>query len=499
MSGPNAGSEVTGPGSGVAARSVVPALFPTPVSYPAAGSARLFGPDAHDLDRHLARFGPRPTAVGPAGDQLLEVLDAIALSGRGGGHFPAATKWRTVRAAGGGGLVVANGAEGEPASAKDAALLQHRPHLVLDGLVCAAEAVAADRCVVWLHAAADATRHAVLRALAERRAAGLREPAIDVVTGPDGYLSGESSAVVRALSGGPALPAFSRVPAARTGVGGLPTLLHNVETLARVGLAARTGDDGYPDTGLVTVLADGRRTVLEVDPATTTTHDALRLARSVREPHLVAALHGVREPHAVAALHGVREPPAVAASRVASGQAPRPAGRRPERDGHPAQLPQAVLFGGYGGSWLPWSTAADVPLQRAALRALGADLGAGILAVLPAERCPLAEVAALATYLAASGAQQCGPCLFGLNDVAWLAGDLARGRLGRRGLARLQRFLGQIQGRGACHHPDGVVRMVRSALDAFGTEVQRHLRGRCGHPRSAAAFPLPPPPVGDLR
>ena len=69
----------------------------------------------------------------------------LGLTGNGGGHFPVARKWRTVLRHGGGGIVVANGAESEPASAKDRALLTTVPHLVLDGLACAAEVLGARR------------------------------------------------------------------------------------------------------------------------------------------------------------------------------------------------------------------------------------------------------------------------------------------------------------------------------------------------------------------
>jgi len=78
-------------------------------------------------------------------EALIERLEQSGLRGRGGGWFPAARKWKAVRAEGGRPLVIANGAEGEPASEKDKLLLWYSPHLVLDGLQLAAEAVGADR------------------------------------------------------------------------------------------------------------------------------------------------------------------------------------------------------------------------------------------------------------------------------------------------------------------------------------------------------------------
>ncbi len=415
------------------------ALLADPVAVPLRGLGT--GLPAEDLRTHLAALGSRPDAVA-AGEDLLSAVQEVGLTGRGGGHFPAAAKWQTTRDAarrtGRAPLVVANAAEGEPASAKDQVLLGTRPHLVLDGLAATAAAVGATETVLWLHADAHHLHRTVHTAIAERRAAGLVEPRVRVVSAPAHYLAGESSAVVQALGGGPALPTSRRVPAAVSGVGGRPTLVHNIETLARAALLARTGPAQHRPTALVTVVVGDRRTVLEVDART-----QLRAA---------VLLGGW------------------------------PVGSEP----------QAVLVGGYGGSWLPWEPAADVELFQAALGRVGASLGAGVLAPLPAGACGVAETARLTAYLSASSARQCGPCLFGLDALADVLGRLATGSGRRRDVDRLRGWAGEITGRGACHHPDGAVRMVRSALATFAADVEAHRRHRpC---RGASAAPLLPVP-----
>jgi NADH:ubiquinone oxidoreductase subunit F (NADH-binding) len=406
-------------------------ILAEPVVYRLADDDPVTGPAPDGAEGHLARFGPLPGGAALGADRLLPVLHRLALTGRGGAHLAATVKWRAVLAAGGPAVVVGNGAEGEPASAKDAALLQHRPHLVLDGLAVAAAAVGADRVVLWLHQGAGRSRRAVERALAQRRGAA-GEVAVAVVLGPDAYLSGESSAVVRALSGGPALPAFRRLPSARRGVAGRPTLLHNVETLARIALAARNGGADYRDATLVTVTASGRRTVLDVGPSTT-------VARAVERAIIAAG---------------------------------------PAAEGGPE--PAAVLLGGYGGTWLPWHEAARLPLRHGRLVAAGAGLGAGVIVPLPAGACGLAQTARLADYLAEAGARQCGPCRYGLRDIADLLLDLAHGDSSRRRLRRVHHFAAEITGRGGCHLPDGAIRMVLSALTVFAEDLQLHARrGRC--------------------
>ena len=377
------------------------------------------------LAAHHRRFGARPPSSGEDGAALIDTLDEIALTGRGGGHFAVAAKWRAIRVATGsdGCVVVANGAESEPLSGKDAALLELRPHLVLDGLACAAQALGAVDAVVWLHESAHGPRAAMTRALAERAAARLDEPRMRVALGPDSYLTGESSAVTRSLSGGPALPDFRVAPGTTARVAGLPALVQNVETLARVGIAARDGDSIA--STMVTVAASSLRVVAEV-------------AASTRLGEVIGAVLG------------------------------------------PAPV-QAVLVGGYSGSWVPWAQAAELALTERAWRARGLSLGAGVLIPLREDACGLSRTAKIAGYLADSSARQCGPCLFGLRAVADVLDDLARGAARRRDAVRLQRFLAEVSGRGACHHPDGAVRMIASAVTTFADDVRAHLKGRCLH------------------
>jgi NADH:ubiquinone oxidoreductase subunit F (NADH-binding) len=154
--------------------------------------------------------------------------------------------------------------------------------------------------------------------------------------------------------------------------------------------------------------------------------------------------------------------------------------------------PQAVLMGGYGGTWLPWSTAAGLLLDERVLNASGHSLGAGVLALLPQHACGIAEASRVADFLARSSARQCGPCLFGLPAIGGVLAELRAGRARRSDLARLQRWAGEVHGRGACHHPDGAVRMALSVLTTFATDVEAHRRRRpCAAAASSRVMPVP--------
>jgi NADH:ubiquinone oxidoreductase subunit F (NADH-binding) len=178
--------------------------------------------------------------------------------------------------------------------------------------------------------------------------------------------------------------------------------------------------------------------------------------------------------------------------------------------GGPAEPAQAVLAGGYFGGWLPLPAARRAQLTDQSLRIAGAALGPGVLVVLPASSCPLAEMARVTSYLASQSAGQCGPCVNGLPALADALGHVAFGQPGEDLLRWIDQLTGLVSGRGACHLPDGAAGLVTSALTTFHDDVRQHAsHGPCGraarspvlplprpqHPVAGAAAPQAPPPV----
>lgn len=393
------------------------------------------------LADHLDRHGPVPPLPAAA---LLDALEAAGLTGRGGAAFPVHRKWRAVASGAGPRVVVANGAEGEPASAKDKTLLATAPHLTLDGLALAARAVGADRAYLYLH------RHPQLiplvrAALDERRRAGVDPVAVELVTAPPRFIAGEESAVASRVSGDHALPRYKPPRVFEAGVRGLPTLVQNVETLAHVALVARYGAEWFRSVG----------------PAEQPGSMLFTVSGAVAAPGVTEAAVGTT----------------VRALVVAAGGS--------------TGTPQAVLLGGYHGTWAPVDQVWDLPLTNATLRPRGWAVGAGVVAILPAGVCGLVEAARVVRYLADESAGQCGPCAFGLPSIAEAMAALARpGRRGRD-TAATKRWAALVERRGACHHPDGTVRFVRSSLEVFADELRRHDKGSCSATSHRPVLPVP--------
>ena len=407
---------------------------------------RLLPAAPEDVRAHLARYGPAPYRN--QSGALIADVEASGLTGRGGAAFPVYRKLAAVARAGvrqGRTVVVANGAESEPASRKDELLLQLAPNLVLDGLQLTAEAVGAAEAHLYLHYAPGPQ---ILRALAERAARGLDRFAVTITQAPPRFLAGQETAVVNRLGGGPALPTFQPPRVSERGLGGAPTLVQNVETLAHLALIARYGPRWFRAVGTAAEPGSMLTTIYRPDGKA-----------HVREAAIGTPL------------------------RTLLG------------DGAEGSRAQAWLVGGYHGTWLPVPDAAGITLDNASLGQFGAAAGAGVLAALPSGRCGLTEAARVTRYLAAESAGQCGPCLNGLPRIAAALAELAGPGHRRQTLTDLKRWSGPqnlVAGRGACNHPDGTVRFVRSALAVFEPEIQRHARGHCSATDRAPFLPLPP-------
>lgn len=432
---------------------VLPSRVRGRLGQPPAGVPRLLagldGAPRMDLRQHLDHWGIAPPLSGP---KLLADVDASGLVGHGGAWFPVGRKWKAVASAGRRRpVVVANGAEGEPLSMKDALLLTRAPHLVLDGATAAAAAVGACRVVVYVHPV-----HAgiVGNAIEERRRAGVDRVAMEVALAPEVFLAGQESAAVNVINRrAAATPSFVTVRSVRErGVENRPTLVQNVETLAHVALIARFGAPWFrelgtgPGTMLLTVHGawSGSPRVLEV-PIGAPAADVLGL------------------------------------------------------DAASAGAWRGALLGGYGGGWVSMDTVCRLPLTEQAARQAGATLGAGIVALLPQRSCPVAEVARVAAYMRDQSAGQCGPCVNGLSELAVTLQAAAYGRPRSRAagprrdlVARLLELCDLVDGRGACKHPDGVARMVRSACAVFGDHLAAHLdHGPCPEAERSAVLPVP--------
>jgi NADH:ubiquinone oxidoreductase subunit F (NADH-binding) len=345
-----------------------------------------------------------------AGPELIGAIEKAGLRGRGGAAYPTAIKWRAVaQHSKGDAVVLVNGAEGEPHSKKDRLLMTARPHLVLDGAFLAARVLRAKRIVLYIGERHEQARNAMLQAVGQRNE---RERAlVSFAAAPARYVAGAETAAIHLVNEGVATPTTVPPYPFVSGVGGAPTLVQNVETLAHVAQVAR-GE--FAGTTLITLSgAVARQGTVEVALGTTV-GDALSWA------------------------------------------------------GGASEQPRAVLVGGYFGRWFEPQAAWRLPLDHRT------QLGCGVIGVLPESRCPVCEVTAIMRYLAAESSAQCGPCFFGLRALADACTRIADNGSNTSDVQRLHRWAAEVRGRGACKHPDGAVAFLASALQVFADEFAHH-------------------------
>ena len=390
-----------------------------------------------DLAGHMATHGPIPVPAGRHAEwprALIASLEASGLTGRGGGGFPAWAKLASSSALGAGGIIVVNGMESEPASDKDKVLLTRAPHLVLDGAQLLAAACGAQEVIVCVQEGRDAIADAARRALYEREAHRYAPVSEDLVRPPPRFVAGEESALAQWIDRGKSRPTFRPDKSVPLRIGRLPALVHNTETLAHIALIARYGPEPFRARG----TAEQPGTCL------------VTIGGAVTQPGVVEVDWGT-------SLHDIAQ------------------------RSLPEDTSAAILIGGYGGMWVAPAHFAT-PYAPRALAGIGVATGVGVMIVLGTTACGLAESARIASFLAAESSGQCGPCVFGLPAIADDLWRLAGGRADPGLLSQLTRRLDQVDGRGACRHPDGAVGMVRSALTVFAADVEAHMRGRpCAH------------------
>ncbi|MCK5753790.1 MAG: hypothetical protein KAH46_13930 [Mycobacterium sp.] len=361
---------------------------------------------------------------------LLEETRRAGVLGRGGAAFPLAVKLTTVRAASQRGrdtVLVANGEEGEPASVKDRWLLRHRPHLVLDGLRLAATIIGARHAHVYVsdRTSADAVR----AALDEVTPDTLGGVTVSVYTVEPGYVAGEETAAVRAINGGPPKPTDKPPRPFEEGVGGLPTVVSNVETLANLPFVHRhgaavyreVGTDSSPGTFLATVTGGGRAAGLYEVPF------------GVSAAELIA-LHGIDTANV-----------------------------------------RGALVGGYFAGLLN-RRILDISLDYQTLLGIGSGLGCGAVSVLTSES-PVAVAASVLAYFDRENAGQCGSCFNGTAAMATAAAALRDGLATAEDVERLERWSVVLRGRGACATLDAATNIAASLLAQFPDDVAQHLAG----------------------
>lgn len=316
-------------------------------------------------------FSGLVAALGHEPSQVIDVVEASGLQGRGGAAFPVGVKWRAAAAGRPGRFIVCNADESEPGTFKDRLLLAEHSRSVVEGMTIAGYAVGATQGFAYIRGEYPEAREAFVQAIGEARELGHLgssingtdfEFDIEVRSGAGAYICGEETALLNSIEGHRGEPRSKPPFPTEVGLFGRPTVINNVETLANIprilteGAAAfrSDGTSESPGTKLFSVSGDVAAPGVYELPLGTPLGDLLSLAGA------------------------------------------------PE--------PRAVLVGGAAGSFV---TDLDLALSYEGARAAGISLGSGsIIAFGPSV--DLMDVCRrMASFFAHESCGQCVPCRVG--------------------------------------------------------------------------------------
>lgn len=425
------------------------------------------------IDEYLATdIGGKGVAaaqrLGPAA--TIDLITAAGLRGRGGGGFPTGRKWASIAAQGHTRrYLVCNGAEGEPGTFKDRALLRANPYQVVEGMIIAAFAVGADEAFICVKASFEREREAVTRAVQELQAAGIcSDCTVNIVAGPDEYLFGEEKAMLEVIEGKPPLPRwfppyeqglFAASPQAgweagphggpRDDLEPNPTLVNNVETLANVPHILVHGSDWFRSRG----TPESPGTIV-----TTVVGDVV--APDVGEVELGTPLGAVID-------------------AVGSGA-----------------LPGRSVKAVFSGAANPVVTAAQLgtPVSYEGFQAIGSGMGAAGFIVYDDTACMIAAAHRFSRFLSVESCGQCPPCKLGSKEITARLERIERGEADGRDLEVIEHWLARVTDGNRCYLAVEEQLVVSSVLQAFPDELAEHLSlHRCPRPE-----PRPIPKLEDL-
>ncbi len=401
----------------------------------------------------------------------IDELTRSGLRGRGGGGFPTGQKWAGIAAqAGERRYLVCNGAEGEPGTFKDRALIRANPYQLVEGVVIAMSTIGAEAAYICLKRNCQREIELVTRAVAEFQSAGLCGGCtVTIVAGPDEYLYGEEKAMLEVIEGKDPLPRWlppyvhglfatdaqlgwqsteaERGTAALSGAH--PTLVNNVETLCNV-------------THILTHGAEWFRTMgTEESPGTvvaTVVGDVV--APDVGEIELGTPLRDVID-------------------AVGSGLLP---GRSVK-----------AVFSGVANAVI---TAADLDadVSYEGLTAVGSGMGSAGFIVYDDTTCMVDAAYRFSRFLSIESCGQCPPCKLGSSAITQHLERIETGTGNDADLTAIGGWLARVTDGSRCYLAAEEQIVISSILRAFPEEFAEHVEtGRCPRPRH-----LPIPKLIDL-
>jgi NADH:ubiquinone oxidoreductase subunit F (NADH-binding)/NAD-dependent dihydropyrimidine dehydrogenase PreA subunit len=399
------------------------------------------GMDPLDLEGYLAAggFAAYQKCVSEMQPlEVVELIEASGLRGRGGAGYPTGTKWREVAAESGAErFVICNGDEGDPGAFMDRLTLESFPFRVLEGMAIAAYAVGARSGFLFIRTEYPLAIRRVAAALEACRERGIfgERFSLEISESAGAFVCGEETALIAAMEGRRANPRLRPPYPAEQGLRGMPTLVNNVETLATVPWIVRNGPSAFRSMGT------------QGSPGTKT----FALAGKILRGGLIEVPMGMSIRRIVEEIGG---------------------GIQGEK-----KL-KAVQIGGPSGGCIPESLA-DLPVDFESLTEAGAMMGSGGMVVLDETDCMVDVARYFMSFTQRESCGKCAPCRVGTRRMLDVLERLCAGT-GRPGdVGLLEELAGAVREGSLCGLGRTAPNPVLTTLRYFRAEYEAHAAGAC--------------------
>ncbi len=378
------------------------------------------------------------------GEVINEIMDS-GIRGRGGAGFSTGTKWQLVAdQKSDKKYVICNGDEGDPGAFMDRMLLESYPYRIIEGVIIAGYAVGADEGIMYIRAEYPLAVKRVQEAIEKCYEEGLLgEGILDsgfsfdlrIYQGAGAFVCGEETALLASIEGKRGFPRMRPPYPAVSGLWSKPTLVNNVETLAKVAYIMRHNANAF--NGVGTEKSRGTK--------------VFALAGKVARGGLIEVPMGMT----------IREVVEEIGGGVANGR-----------------TFKAIQIGGPSGGCIP-ATMADTPIDFESLSEVGAMMGSGGMVVLDDTDC-MVDMAKY--FLSFTQNESCGKCTFcriGTKRMLEILEKITVGKGVMKDLEELERLAEWTTKGSLCGLGKTAPNPIRTTLAFFRDEYEAHIQGTC--------------------
>lgn len=183
-------------------------------------------------------------------DTIIDMVKRAGLRGCGGAGFPTGVKWGFVPKVPGQKYLCCNADEGEPGSFKDREIMEEHPHLLLEGIAIACQAIGAATAYIYIRGEYNRSIERLETAIKEAEDRELLPIKALIHKGAGAYICGEETALLESIEGKRGMPRLRPPFPAVSGLYGRPTVINNVETLSYVPYIIYSGPERFFSLGV---------------------------------------------------------------------------------------------------------------------------------------------------------------------------------------------------------------------------------------------------------